>query len=361
MAKPYRMLHDAIGVAVQTGVPLAVRRRCTPHEVATWVAIRFLMETTNRTAFGLREIAEEMNTKAYPRVRIWVDRLVAATMLEIIGHEPLPNLADPRPIYRIPWRTIIEQSVIEAEKCVAGTTKKRLAQIALGRDIQQLALDFPVIDRSQEPVIDRSQAPVIDRSQEPDFPVIDRSQEMAFPVIDRSQHGRKEGRKEGRKIARARESSLSSADFVPEPSFASIPTPANEWALPSHPVALWNEFAERQRPGDAMLLSALAAEHDAPTGGFGLYWLGRAILTASLAENMRSIAKPRAVLARWREEASYGSDLPQRQRGGHATEVISRPVARGARPVPTSHALRPGAGQAPERIAPIPADLDQPL
>jgi hypothetical protein len=211
MAKTYRVLDDALGAAVQTGVPLIVRRRCTPHEVAAWTAIRFLLDTTDRSAFGSREIAAEMNTRSYPRVKGWTQALVEADVLEVVGYEEIPNLGEPRAVYRIPWKRIFEASLIEAEKCVAGTNRKRFNTVASSDDFLQLPLDFPVTDRSQESirqesapsVIDRSQGPVTDRSQGPiihpngtpsanSAPVIDRSQEEDTPesassVIDRSQ------------------------------------------------------------------------------------------------------------------------------------------------------------------------------
>src|SRR5687768_15833445 len=108
MAKPYRLLDDALGAAIQTGVPLVIRRRCSPHEVAAWTAIRFLLDTTDRSAFGSREIAAEMNTRSYPRVKGWVLGLIHADVLEIAGYEDIPNLDEPRAIYRIPWRRIFE-------------------------------------------------------------------------------------------------------------------------------------------------------------------------------------------------------------------------------------------------------------
>ena len=164
MAKPYRTVNDALGAAIQTGVPLIVRRRCSPYEVAAWIALRFLLDTTDRTAFGSREIAAEMNTSSYPRVKGWIEGLIAADVLEIIGYEQIPNLGEARAVYRIPWKRIFEASVAEAEQCVAGTNRKRLAAIPSGSEFLQLPLDFPVIDRSQSPVSDGSNEPFSDQS-----------------------------------------------------------------------------------------------------------------------------------------------------------------------------------------------------
>lgn len=352
--KPYRTINDALGAAIQTGVPLIVRRRCTPYEVAAWIAIRFLLDTTDRRSFGSREIASEMNTSSYPRVKGWIEGLTQADVLEIIGYEQIANLGEPRAIYRIPWKRIFEASLAEAEQCVAGTNRKRLAAIPSGSAFLQLPLEFPVIHGSQSPVTDGSQEPfsdesptsVIDRSQgllpmdhrDPDTnripkpsaespPVIDRSQddhggESGAPVIDGSQallpmdhrpcdpsvtlEGRKEGGKEGRNHARTRESSPGP---LPIP-----PTPSGEWSLSAHPVDLWQSACPDYRPIDLKHLDALATAHNAPTEGYGLYWVGRAILAASLSRNIRSIKAVKAVLDRWQREASYGTDTPAYER-----------------------------------------------
>jgi hypothetical protein len=43
------------------------------------------MDLTERTAFGSREIADEMGTRAYPRVTGWIADLVDLGLLEIVG------------------------------------------------------------------------------------------------------------------------------------------------------------------------------------------------------------------------------------------------------------------------------------
>ncbi len=160
--KPYRMLRDVFDLALQTGAPLIVRRRCNPHQLAVWMAVRFLIDTTERTAFGSREIADEAGLKSYPRVAGWLDDLVRLELLEIVGYEEIKGgkvnkdkpskTSNDRPIYRIPWKRIFSDSLIEAEKYVAGTAQKRgKGRPSEGHELQ-LPLDFPVIDRSREPL-----------------------------------------------------------------------------------------------------------------------------------------------------------------------------------------------------------------
>lgn len=350
MAKPHRMLNDALGAAVQTGVPLIVRRRCSPHEQAAWTAIRFLMETTDRTAFGLREIADEMPTKSYPRVSGWIAALVAAGVLEIIGHETLPNLTESRPIYRIPWKAVLDASILEAEKCVAGTTKKRLGRIASGRGIEQLQIEFSVTNGSQEPCDRSITGPVTNGSQEP---VTNGSQGLLpidhrkspFPVIDRSHGGGWRMEEEEDLRAHARGSPPGEGDRP------AIVTPPTHWTLPQHPLDLWPTVCLSPRPSDLTHLAALAAEHDAATGGqgYGWYWLGRAILAASLTESIGSIAKVRSVLNRWRNGDCYGSDISYGRKrasdmGGRRADDRApgdAPPARAAAPAP-ARKPRPG-------------------
>ena len=328
MAK-HRTLDDALGIAVQTGVPLIVRRRCTPHEVAAWTAIRFLMETTDRTAFGSREIAHEMHTSAYPRVAGWIATLVEKGMLEIIGHEQLPNLEEMRPIYRIPWEDLLRASIDEAKKAVAGTNKKRLKRLAASGALQQLSLEFSVIDRSQESCDRSITGPVIDRSQEM-VKTCDRSitERGGSPVIDRSQHevlGRKEGR--GEEIARAR-AAPPGDDSIGAPP----PPPDGQPSIGAHPLALWETACATPRKTDPIQLAMFASEHDPPTGGYGWYWVGRAILAATLFSDVRTLGKVRVILDRWRREDSYGSDMPPTRQGSrHGRPDAARADAPAAR------------------------------
>ncbi len=133
-------------------------------------------------------------------------------------------------------------------------------------------------------------------------------------------------------------------------------TPCGEPPLPAPPFVLWQTARSHLQPLDEAHLCALVAEIDGPTNGFGAYWLGRAILAASMtdsgfATNPRALNLVRAILRRWRREGSYGSDTPTYQtRQEHHHAPPSRPTAqwsdtdrRPARPaVPAGHAaVRP--------------------
>ncbi len=135
-------------------------------------------------------------------------------------------------------------------------------------------------------------------------------------------------------------------------------TPSGEPPLPAAPFVLWQTARSALQPLDEAHLCALVAELDGPTEGFGAYWLGRAILAASMtdegfATNPRALNLVRAILRRWRREGSYGSDTAAyltRQEHTHAAQPPSRPAPKGsytdrrpARPaVPAGHApVRP--------------------
>ncbi len=92
-----------------------------------------------------------------------------------------------------------------------------------------------------------------------------------------------------------------------------LTTPPGESPLPSDPLHLWHTGRAAVRPLDEAQLQTLASELDAPTGGYGAYWLGRAILAANACDpgfgtNPRSLNLVRAILRRWKHEHSYGSD-----------------------------------------------------
>ncbi len=134
-------------------------------------------------------------------------------------------------------------------------------------------------------------------------------------------------------------------------------TPTGEPPLPASPFVLWQTARSRLQPLDEVHLCALVAELDGATDGFGAYWLGRAILAASMtdpgfATNPRALNLVRAILRRWRREGSYGSDTAtyQTRQEQHHAAGPQRPTPKGpytdrrpVRPaVPAGHAaVRP--------------------
>lgn len=332
--KPYRVIRDVLDLALQTGAPLIVRRRCTPHQLAVWMALRCLIDTTERTAFGSREIADEAGLKSFPRVAGWLAELVDLGLLEIAGYEEvrggdINEGKHDRPIYRIPWKQIYSDSLIEAEKYVAGlVNKRRRGRPSEGHELQ-LAMDFPVTEGSRTPLpIDHGDALPIgnglrDRSitEVRDRSVTARDRSVTASVTDRSHVGREVSREVGIN-ARTRES-------LPIP-----PTPPDEWALSAHPVDIWQSACPDHRPIDLKHLAALVKAHDTPTGGFGLYWVGRAILAASLSSNIRSIKAVKTVLDRWAGGQGYGTDTPayERRKERYGQQRSERPDPAGNGP-----------------------------
>ena len=119
-------------------------------------------------------------------------------------------------------------------------------------------------------------------------------------------------------------------------------TPEGAWPLPAHPFDLWQAASDAPLPETHLL--ALAAEHDGPTGGHGLYWVGRAILASSLKEKIKYPARVRQTMKTYTRRG-YGADL------------YDEPD----RPAPAARPVRPHAGSPGERVKSRPADLSQPL
>jgi hypothetical protein len=148
----------------------------------------------------------------------------------------------------------------------------------------------------------------------------------------------KEGKKEGGSNAHPRKTHED----------APVATPPGERPLHADPVTLWRTGRVAVQSLDEAYLQTLAADLDQTTGGYGPYWLGRAILAASVcdaqfATNPRAINLVRAIIRRWSEEGSFGSDTRAYQsrlehRHDHAQPTEQRLVAaRGRYPVQPTH------------------------
>jgi hypothetical protein len=89
------------------------------------------------------------------------------------------------------------------------------------------------------------------------------------------------------------------------------PTPPDEYPLPMHPADIWKQACSEPRQVDQAQIHALAAQHEDDTGGFGMYWVGRAILAASMSGNpIRHMKMIKVILERWQREGRYGSSAP---------------------------------------------------
>ena len=339
MPKPYRGIKDLFDLAKEAAVPLVVRRQCTPHQLAVWLAIRTLLDLRPDEPFGLRDIGAEANLTALARIGGWIDDLIRMGFLAIAGHEDVPNLAHPRTLYRIPWREIHERNTREIETYLArlGVRPKR---VHVAPQQQALNLPAPVTDRSQAPVIDRLQGPVIHGSQACERSVTGPCDPWITGAIEGTRaHARAVGQSvsqsEGKRSALAEPSDQpgSPTPLVPPPP------PAGERPLEQHPLAAVTALGERAG-ADAPTWALLAAEHDAPTAGHGWYWLGRAIDAAIVSQGgIDQVRNPykltRSILRIWRDRGTYGAaSMP-------AAPPHHRPAAR-AVGAPASPAAREG-------------------
>lgn len=305
---------------LRTELPTVVRERCdSALQISVWLSIRWLLSIGRQSsrALGSREIADraKINVKS---VTGCVQALVELGLLEITGHEQIRGLRGQCPIYRIPRAIEVENApfvyTFLAQYGESYTESKPEGQQAL-----------PLWDAADGGGID----PKTDQCIDP-----------------KTDHGREGGKIHGREGGSPPPAKKSAGRPASPP-----PAPPNLPPLTAHPTALWARACGTPRPTDPDQLATLAAAHDAPTGGYGWYWVGRAILAASLDADVRSLRKVRAILDRWQAEAAYGSDR-------YTTE--NRYVRRnGAGPGAAAAGPRAGAdGGAPPVRAPVRSTLD---
>jgi hypothetical protein len=123
------------------------------------------------------------------------------------------------------------------------------------------------------------------------------------------------------------------------------PAPPGEPPLPAAPAALWQADQPGISQRDSYHLDMLAHSYDAPTDGYGAYWLGRAILMADYCLTPKgqpvTIQYVRGILKRWaRPDAEWGSDLDN----GHDEPAAAPAVPEAASAAPPS----PASTRAPE-------------
>jgi len=144
-------------------------------------------------------------------------------------------------------------------------------------------------------------------------------------------------------------------------------SPAGQPPLRASVVELWRGDRQQVSSREVTQLTLIADSYDAATGGFGAYWLGRAIILADmcLSEHGRPLNLPyvRGMLRRWAEEGSWGSDLPcedasrSSQRSRLRLPRIQTPTT-AAPAAPAEPETPPAAPAAPETLpasAPAPA------
>ena len=292
--------------------------------ICVWLAIRWLMAAfPKRRGFGTRLIARRagVNQKYVTR---WTGKLIELGLLEQIGEEAFDNLCagNPRPVYAIPLDRLERESNEIALSVLTrwGDEEQLPPPPSPDQTAFDLGLPAAAASRRSDPIRDHGSDPIRDHRE--------------GGMI----HGREGGSPPPAKKSPGRPAS-------PPPAPPTLPP------LTAHPTALWARACGTPRPTDPDQLATLAAAHDAPTGGYGWYWVGRAILAASLDADVRSLRKVRAILDRWQAEAAYGSDR-------YTTE--NRYVRRnGAGPGAAAAGPRAGAdGGAPPVRAPVRSTLD---
>ncbi len=325
-------------------IPLVVLERTDgPHLLSVWIAVRWLQAADpTRRGFSTREIARRAKVdRKY--VTQWVSGLVALSLLEVVGEELVPNL-HPRPIYAIPLAALEAASLDLAPQVVSAYRGNRTPAGPPAAPVT-VRVVLPSLDN----VEDQVEHVVLEAEPAADEPPGDMGDQdggiedqgpgamedhASGGIKDRIKEGRNEG---GREPAHAREGTATGTGTPP------TPTPLDSPQLPDEPLALWRSVRQTPRPMDDHHLLALIADHEAPTDGYGAYWVARAILAAdttdgAFATNPRALNLVRAILQRWRREQTYGSDTPafvQRQQSSaehprkatapRATATVSSP------------------------------------
>lgn len=135
------------------------------------------------------------------------------------------------------------------------------------------------------------------------------------------------------------------------------PAPDSSAPLNVSVLTLWQGDGPEPRQRDVQQLALLAGEYDEPTGGHGVYWLGRAILMADLClggEQPVTIAYVRRMLRRWCEEGSWGSDREGQEPAIKAvSEAPGRPRT-GAETLPDTLLQHPAVRAYSETLREVP-------
>lgn len=305
---------------LRTELPTIVRELCPKAlHIAVWLAIRWLLAGERQRALSTRDIAAcaKVNVKSVSKI---IENLLTLRLIEIVAYADVPNknltgAPHGSPMIRIPkW--------IEQEN--AHFTAHFLAQlepaVADRMPDEQLRLDFGEQQREgSDPKTDQA---LIQKRIRPPDPKTDQGA-RPFKL-------NKKNLKEGKKVdlnVRYR-------------------TPDGEPPLADHPFDLWYRLNPNANTDDAAKLARLAADHDAPyrayPGGYGMYWVGRALQAANKAldpERPITLNYVRNILTSWRnrtteEVSAYGTDAPsfqrklaQRQRRAEQQAAADQPAA----------------------------------
>lgn len=325
----------------RTDIPLIVVERCRdpgPGEdggkldfktlLAVWYGLRWLMAAfPHRRGFGQRVISEVAGVdQKYIHKYLRAHRRLE-TVAEV-GRERYEHLtgSDGRPkeqpVYSIPLDDLDRESSARAAALIVAWDRRLFggelragpapieAQLALDLDVEHDPPPGP-------PPGMRTSAPDPLRDQE----TLIRGSRMHAPAVCPSV-SQSEGATFGRSAP------PDSAQPEPLTPLVPPPPPSGERPLAQHPLTFLH--SQREPGADAPTFALLAAEHDAPTGGHGWYWLGRAIDAGLVAqggiEHVRDLYRlTRSVLDSWRKRETYGAPPP----------TSPRPPRPGPRPHPS--------------------------
>jgi hypothetical protein len=92
-----------------------------------------------------------------------------------------------------------------------------------------------------------------------------------------------------------------------------LATPPDQAPLSQHPFELWQQAAANPRDADMASLDMIANTHNESSGGYGYYWMGRAIIQLSYSgKAIQNTGAVKSVMDRWRRDG-YGTDTARYQ------------------------------------------------
>ncbi len=398
----------------RTSLPLVVYERCDGHKglLATWMAIHWLIvlhAASGRRAFGMREIASRarVGRNELAGRRGYIQRLVDLGLLRIVGHQRIPGLAEPRPVYHLDLWDLEQQSlalipeVLRAQgvhappmpapdprqisffdACDAPLASGTVAPPVPVQTSPQIVTDIAPLHKTGTATIQQGSAAHETGTEQPQIvpaahetgteqpgngtDVRDSGTDIAR---NRDMEGEKEGNKEGvseiapthgdfqqiaAQAAQAVIQLLRQQGSIPMLATTPLipdapPAPVGQPAIPADLLTLWQGDRTTLTARERHQLIMLVNELDAPTSGHGAYWVGRAILIADRCLSERgqqlNLNYLRAMLRRWQREDSWGSDLEIEREASIA--LLSRPTIEKVEPpaplLPTDKSTQPEA------------------
>jgi hypothetical protein len=327
----YGAAQDLLARYVEIGVPLLVRRKCTHYHLSCWLAVRMLIDVLGVRSFGSRDVAREMNTRSYPRVASAMADLLAMGLIKLVGTEEMPGGLHDRGVYAIPWEHLLEESIRLALRELGEERRYRRAPPP--PPAEQLQLDMLLADGTPA-VIARltpavaGAAPPSDSAASPTLAVSSPGDATSAPTFATALVGEQRG-----PASRAALAEIPRAIPTSPPADAFTAHPQWRYCGPlvAHPLALWGDSTENPTRMDLAILSLYAGQHDAPTGGYGWYWVGVAITMLASGRPISNHRAVKVVLDSWQVRDAYGADRSIPTEAAPAsppTDAVPEPEAR---------------------------------